>query len=106
VSAASPYSHWELITVSLKMNQVTLTGSAQTFMLVPPGVNSLVISNTSASNPVYIGTGVGVSSANGFAIPAGAPPVAIPGYPGSGPTQLYVIGTTSDVVTWMLSTPN
>lgn len=90
--------------MAITAGQVTLTGSAQEFVVVPPGPCTLIISNTGGA-AVTVGTGSNLTTGNGITIPNNAPPVAVPGYPGSAATQLYVIGTAADTVCWMLSTP-
>ena len=89
--------------MAITVGQVTLTGSSQDLVAVPPGPCTLLVSNTGGAT-VYVGPGT-VTAANGFAIPDGAPPVAVPGFLGSRGTQVNVIGTAADTVCWMLSTP-
>jgi len=87
--------------MAIVVGQTTVTGSSAPFVSVPPGVNTLIVSNTSGAT-VYIGPGT-VTATNGFAIPNGAPPVSIPGFNASKPTQLSVIGTSGNI-SWILST--
>lgn len=81
--------------------------------LVPPGPCSVTVSNVSGAT-VYVGPGAGAQAptaaalaAGGFAIPTGAPPVALPNTQKSGPTQLYVMAATAPTagapVSWAIS---
>lgn len=90
--------------MAITAGQVTLTGSAQVLVSVPAGPTVVIISNPSATDAIYVGTGPNVSSTNGLAIPVGSPPVTIPGFPGSASTDLYVIGTAAQQASWALST--
>jgi hypothetical protein len=68
-------------------------GTAATMVVaVPPGPCTVLLSNTSAG-PVFIG-GTGVTSANGYGIPAGAQ-VDITGWPGSRGQNLYAVGSAA-----------
>lgn len=74
-------------------------------MTVPPGQCTLMLTNSSGVT-VYVG-GAGVTTGNGCPIPAGALPVAVPGYPSSASSVLYVVagaGTVTGPVGWLLST--
>lgn len=66
--------------------------SAVPIATVPPGVVSVIISNTGA-NAVTIGTSSTVTTTSGFPLPAGAT-VTVPGYPGSTGVTLYGIAAT------------
>lgn len=83
------------------------SGAAAQLCVVPPGVGTVLISNNSGAT-VYVTAGKTATTANGFAIPTGAPPVAIPVYPGSQGVALSVIAGTAPTagapVSWMIST--
>lgn len=81
------------------------TSSSTPLCTVPPGVGTVVISNTSGATVlVAVGT---ATQTNGFAIPTGAPPVTFATYPGSRGAALSVIGATggtvTGVVSWLIS---
>lgn len=81
------------------------TSSSVPLCTIPPGVGTVVISNTSGATVlVAVGT---ATQTNGFAIPTGAPPVAFPSYPGSRGAALGVVGiaggTVTGVVSWLIS---
>jgi hypothetical protein len=72
---------------------------------MPPGPCTVVVSNTGPVT-VYVGAGSAVTSGNGFPLASGAPPVAIPGYPGGGGSRLSVVtgaGTATSTVGWIVS---
>lgn len=72
---------------------VAVTASAQRVATVPPGVCTVVLSNTGSTNVIYIGTTNNVKSSGGgqgFPLPVGDT-VTIYGYPGSAGTDLYAI---------------
>lgn len=83
----------------------TLTSAA--VVTVPDGQCELVVSNTSGVT-VYVAFGANaVTSANGFAIPTGAPPVTFRTFTGSAgaPMNLiYATGSVTGVVSWAIST--
>ena len=72
---------------------VAVTGSAKPVCTIPPGSCSVVLSCT-GSETAYIGTGSGVTTSNGFPLPAGQT-VTFQGYTGSAGSQLYVIGAST-----------
>lgn len=82
------------------------TSTSALLCTVPPGVGTVVVSNT-CGGTVYVTAGVAASSTNGFAIPNNAPPVNIPTYPGSKGTTLNVIVATGTSITgsvsWLIS---
>ena len=69
----------------ISAGQVSASGSAQSLCVFPPGPCTVVMSNTGLV-PAYVGVaGSGsLTSTNGFPLPSGGLPVAIPGYAGSG----------------------
>lgn len=79
---------------------------AATLCPVPPGVGTVVVSNN-CGGTIFVTAGVAATQTNGFPIPNGAPPVAIPTYPGSKGTTLSVIvatgSTISGPVGWLIS---
>ena len=81
--------------------------TAATLCVVPPGVGTVIISNN-CGQTVYITAGATATTANGFAIPNAAPPVAIPMYPGSKGTTLSVLAGTAPTagapVSWLITT--
>ena len=82
--------------------------TAATLCEVPPGAGAVVITNNCGAT-VYIAAGVTATTANGLAIPTGAPPVTIPLFPGSRGTTLSIIAgaapTAGAPVSWLISTP-
>lgn len=80
--------------------------TAAQLCVVPPGVNTVIISNNSGAT-VYITAGKTATTTNGFAIPTGGAPVAIPTYPGSAGTALSILAGTSPTagapVSWLIS---
>jgi len=90
--------------MALDMGQVTPTTSSANLVFVPPGINSVVITNTSGVT-VYVGIGT-VTTGNGFAIPNGGAPVPFSTAPSSTGAQLTVIGGTGSItgpVSWLIS---
>jgi hypothetical protein len=85
----------------------TPTTTSTAVATIPNGPCQVVLSNTS-SVTVYFAVGTNAATAaNGFAIPAGAPPVTVVAYPGSAGGPLNVViasGTATGVVSWFIST--
>lgn len=93
--------------MAISSGSVTPSSTSEPLCSVPPGVYNLSISNVSGVT-VYVTAGVTATATNGFAIPTGAPPIVIDGYPGSRGVQLNVVaptGTVTGVVSWLISTP-
>lgn len=93
-------------TLSSTSNPALSNSSAAQLCVVPPGVGAVVISNNSGAT-VYVTAGKTATTANGFAIPTGAPPVTIPTFAGSAGTTLSVIAGTAPTagapVSWLIS---
>jgi hypothetical protein len=91
----------------ISSGQATAGSATAVLTVLPPGPCTVVLSNIGPVT-VYVGAVAGgsLSSANGFPIPSGAPPVAIPGYPGGGGSRLSVVtaaGTATSTVGWIVS---
>ena len=72
---------------------VAVTASAQRVATIPPGICTVILSNTGGANVIYIGTSANVTASaggQGFPLPVGAT-VTFPGYAGSAGTGLYAI---------------
>lgn len=69
---------------------VAVTATAKLAVTVPPGVCTVVLSNTGSTNVIYIGETNNVTSTNGFPLPVNAT-VTWYGYPGSTGTALWAI---------------
>lgn len=86
---------------------VAVTGTAKAIATVPPGVCTVVLSNTGSTNVIYIGTTSNVTASGGnqgFPLPAGAT-VTWYGYPGSAGATLYAIaGATGNSAGVIIST--
>lgn len=64
---------------------------------IPPGVCTVVLSNTGSTNVIYVGTSNSVTASGGgegFPLPAGDT-VTLQGYPGSTGTPLYAIAAAA-----------
>ena len=76
-------------------------------LVIPPGPGAISLSNSGTST-AYLGVGgTGVTTGNGFAVPAGASPPVIPLYAGSAGGTVYATtgtGGGSGTVSWILST--
>jgi hypothetical protein len=85
-----------------------VAGSATYLTTLPAGPCCLLLSNAGTASPVYIGQSggtAGTTTGNGFPVPAGQVPVAIPGYLGAGPARLYAITASGQAsIGWLLST--
>jgi hypothetical protein len=96
-------------TLSSTSSPALSNASAVTLCTVPPGEATVIISNNSGAT-VYVAAGVTATTANGFAIPTGAPPVPIPTYPTSTGTTLSIIAGTAPTagapVSWLISNTN
>lgn len=86
---------------------VAVTTAAKMIAAIPPGVCSVVLSNTGSTNVVYVGTSNGVTASGGsegFPLPAGQT-VTINGYPSSAGGSLYAISAaTGNTVGVIIST--
>lgn len=85
---------------------ITPTTTSAAVVTIPNGPCQVVLSNTS-NVTVYFAVGAhAVTATNGFAIPAGAPPVTVVAYPGSagGPLNVLASGAATGVVSWFIST--
>lgn len=78
-------------------------GTAATLIAnVPPGPNTVILSNTSGQT-VFVG-GSSVTASNGFPIASGSPPVTIPGYATSGATALSAVAGSAVTIGVIIST--
>lgn len=77
--------------------------TAAQLCVVPPGVNTVIISNVSGQI-VYVTAGATATTSNGFAI-ANDTVVTIPTQPGSAGTTLSVIAAAAPTgpVSWLIS---
>lgn len=80
---------------------VAVTASAVIVATVPPGANTVVLSNTGA-NPAVIGTSNSVTATNGFPLPAGAT-VTITTVVGSRGATLWAFSTSGATVGVIIS---
>lgn len=74
-----------------------VTTAAAQVATVPPGVCTVVLSNTGSTNVIYVGTSSNVTDSGGgqgFPLPAGAT-VTLYGYPGSSGTALWAIAAAT-----------
>jgi hypothetical protein len=72
---------------------LAVTASAQVAAPVPPGVCTVILSNTGSTNVIYVGTSSAVTASGGgegFPLPVNAT-VTFYGYPGSKGATLYAI---------------
>lgn len=90
----------------ISAGQVSASGSAQSLCVFPPGPCTVVMSNTGLAT-AYVGVAGGgsLTSTNGFPLPSGGYPVAIPGYASSHGGTLSVVcaGTNTSTVGWFVS---
>lgn len=90
----------------LTSGQGTVGATAALLCTVPTGPATLLLSNVGTAAFAYVGPGTNVSAANGFPIPAGAVPTAIPLYPGAAPQSLYAISAGGSAnVGWIVTSP-
>ncbi len=82
---------------------VLVPTSAALLYRIPPGPCTVIVSNQSG-HTVYLGNSNAVTTANGFPIPTGAPPLPIPGYAASAETDLWGISGTSSTIGLLVST--
>lgn len=76
----------------ISASQAAVGTAATLVAAVPPGPVTVLISNTSTGT-VFIG-GTGVTTTNGYGIPAGAQ-ADLTGWPGSKGQNLYAVGTAA-----------
>lgn len=94
--------------MAIVTGNATPSTSSVAVATIPNGPCQVVISNTSGVT-VYVSVGAHAATAtNGFAIPTGAPPVAVVAYPGSLGGPLNILASTgtgiTGVVSWLIST--
>lgn len=90
----------------ISAGQITASGSAQSLCVIPPGPCTVIMSNAGpATAYVGIAGGGSLTSLNGFPLPSGGLPVAIPGYPGAegGTLSAVCAGTATSTVGWIVS---
>lgn len=93
--------------MAISSGQVTpSTSTSAPLCTIPPGVGTVVISNTSGAT-VIVAAAATATQTNGITIPTGAPPVTFATYPGSRGAALSIIGATggtvTSVVSWLIS---
>lgn len=80
--------------MALVMNQAPVTSSAASLAVtIPGGLVTVLLSNPTGGNPIYVGTSNAVTAANGFFIPAGAAPVTFTTGASAAGTPLWAIST-------------
>lgn len=88
--------------------KATATSAAVPVCVMPPGPCTVVLTNanSTAANIIWIGTGSGVTAANGSPVPA-SQSVTITGHAGSAGATIYAIaGASTPVLGYVISTPN
>jgi hypothetical protein len=88
--------------VAIEAGQWAVGTAATKIAAVPAGPCTVIISNTSGG-PVYLG-GTAVSAADGFPVPSGQSPFAIPGYLSSSATQLWASAGSAVTIGVIIST--
>ena len=87
----------------ITINQVSIGASATVIAAVPPGTTAVVLTNTGTA-PVFVGTGGGVTTANGLGVPPNGV-VTIPGFPGSKGVTLYgIVASGTNPIGYCFST--
>lgn len=69
---------------------LAVTASAQLAATVPPGVGTVILSNTGSTNVIYVGTSTNVTTTNGFPLPVNAT-VTFTTSPGSKGSAIWAI---------------
>lgn len=86
------------------------SGSAVALFWIPPGPALVQVASSGTATAVYVGitaAGGSLSAANGFPVPTGALPVAIPVYAGSAGGLLSGIASSgSATLSWLVSEPS
>ncbi len=86
--------------------QGSVSATASRLCPIPPGPASLLLSNAGTASPVYVGPGTGVTTTNGFPVPASVVPVVIPVFAGSQGGSLYAVTASGFAyVGWLITNP-
>jgi hypothetical protein len=85
------------------MGQRGALGTVPVFIAqVPPGPGQLTILPVSGTVTVGVGTNTPLTSTNGVLVPSGGLSVQL--FSGGGPSQLYAVGGTPSVLSFIIST--
>jgi hypothetical protein len=88
--------------VAIEAGQWAVGTAATKIASVPAGPCTVIFSNVSGET-VYVG-GSAVSATDGFPVPTGQAPFAVPGYPASAATQLWAAAGSAATIGVIIST--